>query len=119
MRKKLIYSCSGCSSAAQMANWISVYLDRAGIAEMSCIAGVGGGVPALIKKTVSADCVIAIDGCPLACAEHCLAREGFESDLHYDLSEMGVKKKKHADFDMNEAQIIKDKIIRDIKQRKE
>ena len=41
----LVYSCSGCSSAAQMANQLAVRLDREGLAEMSCIAGVGGGVP--------------------------------------------------------------------------
>lgn len=37
----LVYSCSGCSSAAQMANYVAVQLDRRGAAEMSCIAGVG------------------------------------------------------------------------------
>ena len=40
--KPLVYSCSGCSSATQMANHIAVKLDRQGEAEMSCIAGVGG-----------------------------------------------------------------------------
>ena len=43
--RPLIYSCSGCSSAAQLANHVAVRLDRAGVAEMSCIAGVGGDVP--------------------------------------------------------------------------
>jgi len=37
--KPLVYSCSGCSSAAQMANYIAVQLDRMDVAEMSCIAG--------------------------------------------------------------------------------
>ncbi|TAK94969.1 MAG: zinc-binding protein, partial [Aquabacterium sp.] len=41
----LVYACSGCSSAAQLANHLAVRLDREGIAEMSCIAGVGGRVP--------------------------------------------------------------------------
>lgn len=31
----LVYSCSGCSSAAQMANYLAVSLDRRGLAEMS------------------------------------------------------------------------------------
>lgn len=35
----LVYSCSGCSSAAQMANALAVRLDREKVAEMSCIAG--------------------------------------------------------------------------------
>jgi len=45
----LVYSCSGCSSAAQLANRLAVRLDRAGLAEMSCIAGVGGRVPSLVR----------------------------------------------------------------------
>ena len=45
----LVYSCSGCSSAAQMANHIAVQLDRRGEAEMSCIAGVGGDVSQLVR----------------------------------------------------------------------
>lgn len=47
--KPLVYSCSGCSGAAQMANHIAVSLDRSDEAEMSCIAGVGGNVKALLK----------------------------------------------------------------------
>ena len=49
----LVYSCSGCSSAAQMANQLAIRLDREGLAEMSCIAGVGGGVPGLVKTARS------------------------------------------------------------------
>ena len=41
----IVYSCSGCSSAAQLANHVALRLDRCGAAEMSCIAGVGGDVP--------------------------------------------------------------------------
>lgn len=40
----LVYSCSGCSSAAQMANYMAIQLDKRGDAEMSCIAGVGGNL---------------------------------------------------------------------------
>ena len=46
----LVYSCSGCSSAAQMANYVAVQLDRRGAAEMSCIAGVGGDVPSMTVR---------------------------------------------------------------------
>lgn len=46
----LIYSCSGCSNIAQLANDVAVKMDREGFAEMSCIAGVGGNVKPLVKK---------------------------------------------------------------------
>ena len=72
----LVYSCSGCSSAAQTANEIALELDRLGVAEMSCIAGVGGDVPSLVKLAKSGRPVTVIDGCALACAKSCLARHG-------------------------------------------
>lgn len=43
-RIPLVYSCSGCSDAAQLANHLAVRLDRTGLAEMSRIADIGGRV---------------------------------------------------------------------------
>ncbi|NHZ94445.1 putative zinc-binding protein [Massilia sp. CCM 8734] len=99
----LVYSCSGCSSAAQMANYLALALDRSGAAEMSCIAGVGGGVAPLVKLARSGRPVLAIDGCPLACARQCLAQHGVVPDKHVLLSELGVRKRMHADFDKEQA----------------
>jgi uncharacterized metal-binding protein len=99
----LVYSCSGCSSAAQLANAVALKLDRSGIAEMSCIAGVGGGVAPLVKLAHSGRTILAIDGCPLACARACLAQQGVMPDHHLLLNEHGVRKKMHADFDSADA----------------
>lgn len=110
----LVYSCSGCSSAAQMANQIAVRLDRAGQAEMSCIAGVGGDVPALVHQARSGRFIVAIDGCALNCARHCLARHGIKSDLHVQLQEFGVRKVQHQDFDPEEARRIQQDIAAQI-----
>ncbi|HZP93076.1 MAG TPA: putative zinc-binding protein [Burkholderiales bacterium] len=100
----LVYSCSGCSSAAQLANHLALKLDRLGAAEMSCIAGVGGNVPHLLGVAKSGRKIVALDGCPLECAKSCLARHALKPDLHVLLSEHGVRKRYHADFDPNEAQ---------------
>ena len=99
----LVYSCSGASSAAQMANHIAVKLDRLKVAEMSCIAGVGGDVKPLVRTAKSGRPIIALDGCPLHCAAQILKRHGLQADQHYDLSKMGVKKRQHEDFDPQEA----------------
>ena len=69
--KSIIYSCSGCSDIAQLANYIAAECDRKGIAEISSIAGVGGGVKPLVNKRSQARKIVAIDGCPLQCAKHC------------------------------------------------
>ncbi|MBX9962559.1 MAG: putative zinc-binding protein [Burkholderiales bacterium] len=100
----LVYACSGCSSVAQMTNHLALRLDREGVAEMSCIAGVGGDVPNLVRTARSGRAILAIDGCPLACARACLARAGVEPDCHVQLHEYGVRKRYHADFDQGEAE---------------
>lgn len=102
----LVYSCSGCSSAAQMANDLALKLDREGVAEMSCIAGVGGGVTGLVRTAQSGRRILALDGCVLKCASACLANAGVVADTHLVLSDYGVKKRKHADFDPVEAQQV-------------
>jgi uncharacterized metal-binding protein len=102
----LVYSCSGCSNAAQLANHVAVRLDREQVAEMSCIAGVGGDVESLVRTATSGRPIIALDGCPLQCAKNCLKRHGVEPTLHYTLSEFGVRKRYHADFDMDDAQRV-------------
>jgi len=109
----LVYSCSGASSAAQLANHIAVKMDRLKAAEMSCIAGVGGDVKPLVRTAKSGRPIIALDGCPLHCAAHILKRHGIQADKHYDLSEMGVKKKMHEDFDPEEAARLLQQIVMD------
>ena len=99
----LVYSCSGCSSAAQMANHLALRLDREYLAEMSCIAGVGGNVPGLVRTAQSARPILALDGCVLACVRNSLARAGVTPSAHLILSDFGVKKRRHADFDAAEA----------------
>lgn len=108
--KPLVYSCSGCSGAAQMANYMAVQLDRMSVAEMFCIAGVGGNIKKLIRTALSGRKIIAIDGCPLACSKACLGNHAISPDIHIHLTDYGVKKQNHVDFDRNEVNVLFNKI---------
>ncbi len=110
----LVYACSGASSAAQMANYIAVKLDRLKAAEMSCIAGVGGNVKPLVRTAKSGRPIIALDGCPLQCAAQILKRQGLQADKHYDLSQMGVSKKYHEDFNPAQAARLLEQIQQEL-----
>lgn len=112
--KPLVYSCSGCSNTAQMANYIAVQLDRNGTAEMSCIAGVGGNVKKLVRMAASGRKIITIDGCPLACSRACLGNHSINADGHFELTALGIKKKDHEDFDVTQANKILKNIERNI-----
>lgn len=91
--KVTVYSCSGCSNVAQLANNVAVRLHRNGEATMSCIAGVGGDVRPLVMAAQKAEKILALDGCSLACVQHCLKRHGREPDVHIVLTELGLSKK--------------------------
>jgi uncharacterized metal-binding protein len=94
-----------------MANYIAVQLDRSGLAEMSCIAGVGGNVKKLVKTATSGRKIIIIDGCPLACSKACLGNHSVTPDLNIELTQFEVKKKQHEDFDKEQA----DQILNELK----
>ncbi len=112
-RIPIAYSCSGGSNLAQLANKVSVEFSRDGFAEMSCIVGVGGGVPPLVKKAKSGRYIIAIDGCPLQCVKACLSKQGVFPSKHYILTEFGFKKKRNCEFDSNDVLFVKEKIESD------
>jgi uncharacterized metal-binding protein len=94
----LVYSCSGCSNVAQLANTLAVRLDRAGLAEMSCIAGVGGRVASLVNRANSGRPILALDGCKLQCVRGCLEQHGVKANVHITLSSLGLKKRYGEDF---------------------
>lgn len=90
----IVYACSGCSGAAQLANDVAVALDREDRAEMSCIVGVGGDVPALTKLARSGRPLVALDGCPLDCVRMVLARHGITPIAHIRMSDRGCDKRR-------------------------
>lgn len=90
--KVTVYSCSGCSNVAQLANSVAVKLDRTGIAKMSCIAGVGGDVSSLVKVAEKSEKILVLDGCPLQCARKCLERHNIVPTVHLVLTEDGLTK---------------------------
>lgn len=106
----VVYSCSGCSSAAQMANDLALRLDRLGLAEMSCIAGVGGDVPSLVRVATSGRPILALDGCPLTCVLAVLKRHSVVPDEHVTLHTHGVRKRKHVDYDAEQAEQVLESI---------
>lgn len=91
-KKVTVYSCSGCSNVAQLANSVAVKLDREGVAKMSCIAGVGGDVTSLVKLAEKSEKILVLDGCPLQCAAKCLERHAIKMNAHVVLTDYGLTK---------------------------
>ena len=92
----IVYACSGCSNVAQLANDAALALNQKQVAQMSCIAGVGGDVKPLVKLAKSGRQIIALDGCNLQCVHHCLKKYDIAPTLHYILTDEGFKKRNYS-----------------------
>lgn len=102
-QQPLVYACSGCSNVAQLTNDLAVVLDREGIAEMSCIAGVGGRIKSLVKVAQSGRPVLALDGCPLNCVRQTLATVNVVPTWHIEVTSFGYKKARQQDCSLGAA----------------
>ena len=85
---------------AQLANHVAVTIDRSGLGEMSCIAGIGGEVPSLLDRARSGRPILALDGCHMHCTKHSLARADISPDLHFTLTDFDLDKRYGQDFDL-------------------
>jgi uncharacterized metal-binding protein len=88
----VVYACSGCSDAGEIADRIARQLTREGVAQMSCLAGIGGRVKSLLSTAEKAERILVVDGCPLNCARHTLELAGFKEFDHLELHKLGIRK---------------------------
>ncbi|WP_444997021.1 putative zinc-binding protein [Aliikangiella sp. IMCC44359] len=110
----IVYSCSGCSNLAQLAHDIALNMERDGIAEMSCISGVIGGVEPIKKLAESGRPIFVVDGCSLTCTKACLDACGLKAALYFDLSLFGFEKRSKEDCSFNESCIALKRVYDDL-----
>ena len=88
----VVYACSGCSDAGEIADRVAQQLTRKGAAKMSCLAGIGGRVKSRVATAEKAERILVVDGCPLDCARHTLELAGFKKFDHLELHRLGIRK---------------------------
>jgi uncharacterized metal-binding protein len=90
-RKPILFACAGCSFAGRLAYDLAQELDRRGVAEMSCLAGVAAEKRAFLSKLQGREVWI-IDGCPIECSQGVFDRVGHRVHRHIRLHDLGFKK---------------------------
>jgi len=88
----LIFSCSGAADVGEISDRAARKLSKEGAGAMFCLAGLGGKVEPIIKKTASASKILAIDGCNLDCVKLCLQEAGFNEFEHLRVTDLGMEK---------------------------
>ena len=65
----VVLACSGASDVGELTDLAARKLAAEGVATMLGLAGISGGVSAIVNAARAAPVRLAIDGCPIDCAE--------------------------------------------------
>ena len=79
---------SGRSPIKRASSWL-----RKAWVSFFCLAGIGGHVGEKIESTKAGKMLIAIDGCPVACAKKTLEHADFDIDEYVQVTDFGIEKK--------------------------
>jgi uncharacterized metal-binding protein len=88
----VVLACSGGSNVGQLTNEAAKRLNGEKVAKFSCLAGIGGQVGGMVASVKGADKVLVIDGCPVACAKHCMTQAGIEDYQYLVVTDLGIEK---------------------------
>lgn len=97
----LIVACSGASNVGQCANNAMIKLDKEGIGNAFCLAGVGAALSGFIESAKAAKTLV-IDGCPTGCAKKAFKKYGITPTQYFIITEMGLEKNHKFDALVNE-----------------
>ncbi|MFO7895572.1 MAG: putative zinc-binding protein [Candidatus Cloacimonadales bacterium] len=87
----LLFPCSGGADLGELADRVARRMAAAGLARISCLAGVGADISGFVVSARDADQVITIDGCPLRCAAKNLQNRDIATKS-FVLSDLGYEK---------------------------
>jgi uncharacterized metal-binding protein len=91
----------------QIANQAGVRLTQNGLGRFFGLAGIGGHISGMIESTKAGKMLVAIDGCPVACAKKTLEHAGFNINEHVQVTDLGIEK----NHDLNPASPEIEKIV--------
>ncbi len=114
----IIFSCAGSSNVGQIANQAAIKLTQAGVGRYFCLAGIGGHVSGMIESTKAGKMLIAIDGCPVACAKKILEHAGFQIQEYVQTTDFGIEKNHQFNLDTADVGRVSDHVASLVSKRR-
>lgn len=87
----LILACSGGSNVGQISNRVMIELDKSGMGNAYCLAGIGAALSGFIESAKAAQTIL-IDGCPVGCGKKAFEKYGIEPTKYVVITELGIEK---------------------------
>ncbi len=88
----LIFSCSGGSNVAEIADQVARSLMDEGWGGMYCVAGLAAEIPGMTQTALNARLNVLLDGCGLDCVRRFFDKQKIHNYLHIRLSDLGIEK---------------------------
>jgi uncharacterized metal-binding protein len=95
LTRTVVFTCSGAANVGQIANQAAVDLQQERIATMLCHAAIGSHNEDMIALGRSADRVVGIDGCSVACTKNALEHAEVPMTDHIVVTNLSLTKKPH------------------------
>lgn len=89
--KTLVLACSGGSNAGQIANNVMIELDKKGMGNAYCLAGIGAALSGFVESAKAAKTIV-VDGCPVGCGKKAFEKYGIEASRYFVITELGIEK---------------------------
>lgn len=102
----VLLPCSGGSNCGQIANKVAVQLTEEGLGNIYCLAGIGAHIESMIESARSAERLVAIDGCSVACARKAIEHAGLRVTDWVCVTEEGINKNHDFHLDPEEIELI-------------
>ena len=103
----MILACSGASNVGQLTNQSAIELTQEGFGKMFCLAGVGAHLNGFVQSAKDVPAMVAIDGCPQACAKKILEHAEIPMKSYLVLTELGIEKNKDLNLKREEIEKVK------------
>jgi uncharacterized metal-binding protein len=103
----MILACSGASNLGQLSNEAAVELAREGFGKMFCLAGIGAHLSGFVQSAKDVPAMVAIDGCPVACARKILEHAEIPLKAYVAVSELGIEKNMDTNLKREEVEKVK------------
>ena len=88
----VVYVCGGSADVGELTDRAARQMSRDGIANMSCLAGIGARDGDMMFNAEYATRVLLMDGCPKACSRRTFENAKLHRFVHFDLSAVGLVK---------------------------
>jgi uncharacterized metal-binding protein len=106
----VLLPCSGASNSGQIANQAAVKLTEEGVGNMYCLAGIGAHIEGMVESAKSANRIVAIDGCSVACASKVIEHLGLTVTNRICVTDLGIKKEHEFNIAPEDISLVMDSV---------